>query len=145
MVVAVSTVAVASMAAVVSMVAARCFTVAASVAVARRFVAAGFEPPMVFAAVVIAMADSRSGIITGTSFTTGVSSMDHPIITDRPIIITPTAVATPSGPITARAASVTIATRAITGIIAGITRGELRRIAETNQAPDGRLICICRK
>jgi hypothetical protein len=66
------------------------------------------------------MADSRSGIITGTSFTTG-ASMDHPIITDRPII-TPTAVATRSGLITARAASVTIATGAITGIIAGITK-----------------------
>jgi hypothetical protein len=139
MVAAVSTAAVASMAVVVSMAAARHFTVAASVAAARRFMAAGFGPPMFSTAVVFAMAGSRSGIITGTSFTTG-ASMDHPIITDRPIIITRTAAATPSGPLTARAASVTIATGAITGIIAGITRGELRPMAETNQAPDGRLI-----
>jgi hypothetical protein len=39
-------------------------------------------------------------------------------------MITPTAAAAPFGPIMARAGSVTIATGAITGIIAGITKLE---------------------
>jgi hypothetical protein len=76
---------------------------------------------MCSAVAAFAIADSRSGIITGTSFTTGASSMGRPII--MMITRTITAAATPSGPITARGASVTSATGTTTGAITGIIAG----------------------